>query len=437
MGHIFISYSHKDTDYAHALADNLQKMGLDVWIDARIDYGSQWPLEIQKQLDSCDAFIVIMSPRSYASEWVQSELQRAKRKLKPIFPLLLEGDGPWLSVESTQYYDVRGGKKPDVRFYSAIKRVISISKTAVMDKLPKNPTPAGGKSSLPKSKISTWILVAIVGIAATCVVGFFGYQYFMNQLPLSPAPATATTSNTQPQTVTAAAKIDMTARAQQTLDAISATNANASAQQQTATAAWLSADDDGDGLTNDRELKLKTRPDERDTDGDGLDDGAEVINFFTDPLNRDTDGDGQIDSQDDTPRIPSTATPDVIATANAEACFEGDWGPTEFAGDLQLLQINRTNKDTYSFHGSGGCATNCDWGVIDVPANWPILDGTFPNVRFVGAVQVEVTCSSGDQLKAIITEKSTSGDGVVTPKVYDVILKRCASITFGWSCSFD
>ncbi len=41
MGHIFISYSHKDTDYAHGLAKNLQSMGLDIWIDERLDYGSQ------------------------------------------------------------------------------------------------------------------------------------------------------------------------------------------------------------------------------------------------------------------------------------------------------------------------------------------------------------------------------------------------------------
>ena len=67
MGHIFISYSHKDTKYAHELAENLQNMGFDVWIDERLDYGSQWPQELQKQLDGCSAFILIMSPRSYAS----------------------------------------------------------------------------------------------------------------------------------------------------------------------------------------------------------------------------------------------------------------------------------------------------------------------------------------------------------------------------------
>ncbi len=138
MGHIFISYSHKDTTYAHGLAGHLKNMGFDTWIDERLDYGSQWPHEIQRQLDSCDAFILIMTLRSFASDWVQSELQRAKRKLKPIFPLLLEGDEPWLSVESTQYYDVRGDQFPDERFYSAIKRVVSTSQNVqTLNKLPK------------------------------------------------------------------------------------------------------------------------------------------------------------------------------------------------------------------------------------------------------------------------------------------------------------
>lgn len=137
MAHIFISYSHQDTEYAHALADSLQSMGFEVWIDERLDYGSQWPHELQTRLDTCSAFILIMSPRSYASEWVQSELQRARRKLKPIFPLLLEGDEPWLSVESTQYYDVRGEVYPDAKFYTALKKVITPTSSSTTLQAPK------------------------------------------------------------------------------------------------------------------------------------------------------------------------------------------------------------------------------------------------------------------------------------------------------------
>jgi len=176
MSHIFISYSHKDTDYAHKLAENLQGMGFNVWIDERLDYGSQWPLEIQTQLDSCDAFIVIMTSHAFTSEWVQSELQRAKRKLKPIFPVLLEGDEPWLSVESTQFYDVRGEKLPDAKFYSAIRRVVSVGQTDttlhyVKEKAKLAPLPQSTPPPVVKPKnISTEILVALIGAVVTIVV---------------------------------------------------------------------------------------------------------------------------------------------------------------------------------------------------------------------------------------------------------------------------
>lgn len=168
MGHIFISYSHKDTTYAHGLADHLRNMGFDIWIDERLDYGSQWPHEIQRQLDSCDAFILIMSPRSFASDWVQSELQRAKRKLKPIFPLLLEGHEPWLSVESTQYYDVRGGVYPDMKFYSAIKRVVSTSgNSQTLNRLPK--AAVAVSPAKPRFGMKTEVIVAIIGGLATVI----------------------------------------------------------------------------------------------------------------------------------------------------------------------------------------------------------------------------------------------------------------------------
>jgi hypothetical protein len=191
MGHIFISYSHKDTEYAHLLAEDLQSKGFGVWIDARLDYGSQWPLEIQKQLDACEAFIILMSPRSFASEWVQSEVQRAKRKLKPIFPLLLEGDEPWLSMESTQYYDVRSGGLPDARFYSALKRVVSTDQASSTLQFPKVTAPAKPVPERPKSNPGKGIAIGVIGALAAlfllCVVALVGIRIlFFTQSPSSP-----------------------------------------------------------------------------------------------------------------------------------------------------------------------------------------------------------------------------------------------------------
>ncbi len=149
MSYIFISYSRKDQGYAHKLAETLEKKGFSVWIDDRsMDYGDRWPKEIEKHVDGCGAFIVIMTPWSDQSKWVQNELTRANRKDKPIFPLLLEGEEPWLAVEAIQYVDVRGRKPPPPSFYDRLAKVVprfEIGSTPQITKVP---------SSQPEAKLA-------------------------------------------------------------------------------------------------------------------------------------------------------------------------------------------------------------------------------------------------------------------------------------------
>ncbi len=57
-------------------------------------------------------------------------------------------------------------------------------------------------------------------------------------------------------------------------------------------------DDDGDGLSNRLEMDLGTRPDVKDTDGDGLYDGQELYDLGTDPLRADSDGDWLSDADE-------------------------------------------------------------------------------------------------------------------------------------------
>jgi outer membrane protein OmpA-like peptidoglycan-associated protein len=59
-----------------------------------------------------------------------------------------------------------------------------------------------------------------------------------------------------------------------------------------------SSDKDGDGLTKSEEKELGTDPNNPDTDGDALNDGAEVRTNFTNPKNPDTDGDGLKDGEE-------------------------------------------------------------------------------------------------------------------------------------------
>jgi formylglycine-generating enzyme required for sulfatase activity len=120
MSFIFISYSRQDQAYVDLLVQALESHRLPVWMDQRIDYGTTWPYEIEKHLEQCLVFLLVMSPRSKASHWVQCELSLAIERKKPIFPLRLEG-GLWLPVRAFQAVDVTGGKLPPARFFESVR----------------------------------------------------------------------------------------------------------------------------------------------------------------------------------------------------------------------------------------------------------------------------------------------------------------------------
>lgn len=124
MSRIFISYSHKDKTYAHKLHRHLLDQGFDAWIDDRINYGAHWSNEIEKNLRECSAFILVMSPSSQESDWVQNELAFAKELKKSIFPLLLEGN-VWWYLHTTQFVDVKDGKLPPTKFFVNLAKIVS------------------------------------------------------------------------------------------------------------------------------------------------------------------------------------------------------------------------------------------------------------------------------------------------------------------------
>ena len=115
--HVFISYSQKDSAYAHKLAQAIENHELPVWIDERIDHGTGWPDVIQEKIDSCKVFILIMSEGARESEWVKHELAYAQDKGKRIYPLLLGGD-VWLSVASLPYVNLRNRRLPEESFFN-------------------------------------------------------------------------------------------------------------------------------------------------------------------------------------------------------------------------------------------------------------------------------------------------------------------------------
>lgn len=75
----FLSHSHEDRKTAHELAANLRAKGVDVWLDAwEINPGDSLVQKIfEEGLRNCQLFIILLTPTSVRSGWVQHELDAA------------------------------------------------------------------------------------------------------------------------------------------------------------------------------------------------------------------------------------------------------------------------------------------------------------------------------------------------------------------------
>ncbi len=197
MGHIFISYSHKDKDYVHKLQNVLQNEGFEVWIDDRIDYGEEWPTEIELRLDQCEAFILVVSENAKKSKWVQNEVRRAERTGKPFFPLVLQGD-PWLYIESIQWFDVKDGSVPDEKFFRRLANFATRRKSSVERQY--EPKPVGQtnaqrverlaerRTTTANTRAVSPTYVTIGGVVIVALLGLiFGINYLLN-IPASVTP---------------------------------------------------------------------------------------------------------------------------------------------------------------------------------------------------------------------------------------------------------
>jgi serine/threonine protein kinase len=103
---VFISYSHKDEDFARQIVDSLQKNQIEVWFDKiSLVPGEPWEPSIRKAIKSADKVVVVLSPEAVESDIVQAEIDYAKEKNKPILPLMHRPCEIPLQIRRLQYLD--------------------------------------------------------------------------------------------------------------------------------------------------------------------------------------------------------------------------------------------------------------------------------------------------------------------------------------------
>lgn len=86
---VFLSHSTVDNEWCRCFAGKLQALGFDVWIDDQGILGADQFIQIiQAELERRDVFVVVLSPDSWASTWVQREIQLAMATNKTIVPVM-------------------------------------------------------------------------------------------------------------------------------------------------------------------------------------------------------------------------------------------------------------------------------------------------------------------------------------------------------------
>lgn len=135
MTQVFISYSRKNVAFVERLAKDLQTAGLKVWYDvSNLEVGKRWATEIESAIQQSQYFIVILSPDSIKSEWVEIEFLSAKKYRLKIIPLLLESCELPMWCINLQYIDVQG-KNYELRFRDLQKALDVEKQIATNDKV--------------------------------------------------------------------------------------------------------------------------------------------------------------------------------------------------------------------------------------------------------------------------------------------------------------
>lgn len=110
---LFISYAHVDYPQVSQIVDILRTGGHDPWFDHRLLPGQDWKATLYHAIQSCNAFVYVMSPEALASEWCLWEFAQAIDLSKPIIPVRLQANiSPPDALSRFQWVDFSDGSTP-------------------------------------------------------------------------------------------------------------------------------------------------------------------------------------------------------------------------------------------------------------------------------------------------------------------------------------
>ena len=103
---VFISYAREDWKFVRQLVSDLRRHRVRVWFDERLRSGGAWLTQLTTAIETSDAFLLLMSPSSVASEYVRWELETARILKKRVVPIMYKPCEVPASILNLQYIQI-------------------------------------------------------------------------------------------------------------------------------------------------------------------------------------------------------------------------------------------------------------------------------------------------------------------------------------------
>jgi hypothetical protein len=191
MQRVFVSYSRKDIDFARNLAGDLEKAGFETWWDiSKLKGGDDWVRVIPAAIEASQYFVILLSPDSVISQWVEKEYLHALNLRLKIVPVMIRPCKTPFALANINYID-----------FNASDPVTSLNKLLIgldYSGKPASETALPKKPALPLPPAPARLAIAIIGALA---LGIILLLFFIIK-PSPPANPTPTATASQPPTLT-------------------------------------------------------------------------------------------------------------------------------------------------------------------------------------------------------------------------------------------
>jgi hypothetical protein len=160
----FLSYSRSDQEFALRLATDIRALGISLWVDQLdIRPSEHWDRAIERAVSNCRGIVVVLSPRSVASDNVADEISFAIDGGKSVLPIMIERCNPPLRISRMQVIDATAN------YETALEKCVAELRRTKAPESPRqsSATPDAHRISSADAELIARILAQYLGPIAT------------------------------------------------------------------------------------------------------------------------------------------------------------------------------------------------------------------------------------------------------------------------------